>query len=304
MSPVPRRYLAELDPRAYAATPEPKDNPITTKHLNLTSNPPVEIDKMPNLNDWTEITSKLWKNTKDVAHDPEPRGLKCLEKEWMAPKDSTTDGSTPVKIAIHDFCKKRNGQKIETRGDHIYDRWDVSGLGITKRESLWLSATTGPFDQCNQGTIEEKDCIAVLTSAMNACDKDKPLTTGALAQGAGCIEYAIDISPSIHEGDPPWHQHVKKFPPPETVRSDMKPASLVDSQIVCSKEKGSQWSAEDADAAIEAYCGNDWAWSDGYEPFTVKGNIRISASWTNGAEKKRGYAGPYKPEDKEFCRYV
>jgi hypothetical protein len=234
----------------------------------------------------------------------EPRDLKCLQKEWGAPKESTTDGSTTVKTAIQDFCKERNGQRVENRGDHIYDRWDVSGFGITKRESLWLSATTGPFDQCGQGTINEKDCVAVLTGAMNACDKGQPMTFGAVSQGDGCIEYAIEISPSIHEGDPPWNQHVKKFPPPEVIRSGLAPASDVDAQVVCSKEMGGQWSPEDADAAIEEYCGNDYAWSDGYEPMSIKGNVKIAASWTNGLEKKRGYDGPYKPEDKDYCKYV
>ncbi|KAF2832411.1 hypothetical protein CC86DRAFT_401176 [Ophiobolus disseminans] len=29
--------------------------------------------------------------------------------------------------------------------------------------------------------------------------------------------------------------------------------------------------------------------------------MRIAASWTNGLERKRGYNGPYKPEDKDYC---
>ncbi|KAF2832410.1 hypothetical protein CC86DRAFT_401175 [Ophiobolus disseminans] len=185
-------------------------------------------------------------------------GAKILGNGYKtAPKDSTADGSTPVKVAIQDFCKNRNGQKIATRGDRIYDRWDVSGLSIMKRGSFWLSATTSPSEEYSQGAIEEKDCVAVLSGAMKSCDKDRPDTSGALAKGTGCIEYAIDISSSVHNGDPPWHQHVKKFPPPENIRSDLAPAASVDSQIVCGKERGSQWTAEDADAAIEAHCGND-----------------------------------------------
>jgi hypothetical protein len=94
---------------------------------------------------------------------------------------------------------------------------------------------------------------------------------------------------------------VKEFPPPETVRSDLAPAFLFDSPIICSKELGSQWSVDDANAAIEQYCGNDYAWSNGYKPQSVKGNIKIAASWANGLEEKRGYNGSYKPEDKDYC---
>lgn len=114
------------------------------------------------------------------------------------------------------------------------------------------------------------------------CDIDQSYTTGALAQGEGCIEYAIEVSTSIHGGDPPWDQHAKRFPPPEIVRSDLRPASLVISQIVCSKEKGSTWLVKSAEAAIEEYCGNDLAWSDGYTPMNIKGAIKIATSWTNG----------------------
>jgi hypothetical protein len=301
MSPVPRDELRELDPAAFAATEDPKRQKLKTKLLQPSVEKLVKPDTMPDPKDWMEVTSKIWRNAKQDNPGSEPRGLKCLQKEWTASKETTTDGSTPVKAAIEEFCKNHNGQKIEKRGDRIYDRWDVSGLGILKRSSVWLSATTGPFNQCDKGTIEDKDCIAVLSSAMNSCDKDQLYTAGVLAQGEGCIEYAIEVSSSIHEGDPPWDQHVKSFPPPETVRSDISPASLVDSQIVCSKERGSTWSTEDAEAAIEEYCGNDLAWSDGYSPMSTRGAIKIAASWTNGLEKQRGYSGPYKAEDKDYC---
>jgi hypothetical protein len=298
MSPVPRDALKELDPVAYAATRETQRPKYISKDLGPDDS--IVIDPK----DWKDISSKLWKNAKQEGPGTEPRGMKCLQKEWTAPKESTTDGSIAVKAAIEEFCKKRNNQKVK-RGDRIYDRWDVSGLGISKRSSLWLSATTGPFDQCGVGTIEEKDCLSVLSSALNSCDKDQTYTTGALAQGEGCSEYAIEVSSSVHEGDPPWNQHVKMYPPPETVRSDLSPASLVDSQIVCSKERStSKWSQNDADAAIEEYCGNDYAWSDGYNPMSNKGALKIAASWTNGLEKKRGYNGPYRSEDRDYCKYV
>lgn len=238
MSPVPREELQELDSTAFAATEGPKRQETKTKLLQPTGEKLIEADKMPDLKDWMEVTSIIWKNTKQDSLGSEPRGLNCLQNVWTAPKETTTDGSTSLKAAIEDFCKKRNSQKVEKRGHRIYDRWDVSGLGILKRSSLWLSATIGPFDQCSEGTVEEKDCIIVLNSAMKSCDKEQSYTTGALSQGEGCIEYAIEVSSSIHEGDPPWDQHIKMFPPPETVRSDLIPASLFDSQIVCSKERG------------------------------------------------------------------
>lgn len=87
--------------------------------------------------------------------------------------------------------------------------------------------------------LNADDCVAMLIGAINDCDKDQPMTYGAVAQGDGCIERAIEVATSIHEGDPPWNQHVKAFPPPEVILSDLAPASLVDAQIVCSRERGS-----------------------------------------------------------------
>lgn len=223
-----------------------------------------------------------------------PRDLKCLEKEWSADKKNTNDGSKSVEDAIKEFCKNRKGQSVKKGDDRIYDRWDVSGWGISKRQSMWLSAKAGPFDACKEGKIED-DCVKVLTGGMKNCDKDKPRSHGMVAQGGGCIEYAIDFSASVHEGDPPWNQHVIKYPPPEDAKSRLPPASLDGPQIVCSKEKGAQWKKEDADRLIEEYCGNDEP-SLEYAPKPDDAKLWISA----GFEDKKG--GPYPDDKKGYCK--
>lgn len=187
-----------------------------------------------------------------------PRGLVCKETDWRAPKEKTDDGSTSVTSAIKEFCKKRNGQTAEegTSNEHIYDRWDISGWGVTKRQSLWLRASSGPFSQCPKGTIEERDCVSVMADSLHSCDIGSDFTFGFKVQGNNCMEYAVETSASVHEGDPPWAEHVKKFPPPETLMSDMYIASGVH-QIDCYSNRGGKWNWEDANAAIDRYCNND-----------------------------------------------
>ncbi|KAF1998640.1 SGNH hydrolase [Amniculicola lignicola CBS 123094] len=193
-----------------------------------------------------------------------PRDLECLGKEWLAPKHNTTDGSTPVVEAIKDFCKRRNGQTVERGQERIYDRWDISDLGVPKRHSFWLSAMTGHFSQCNKGTVIEKDCIRVLTGGMEACPAGQPVTWGMKAQGDGCIEYSIDMSAGVLEGNPPWNEHVITYPPPETLLSDMRPASEKH-QVDCSIAEGEGYYDADAETAIEQYCSNDLPYG-GHDP--------------------------------------
>ncbi|CAO2647109.1 Nn.00g080310.m01.CDS01 [Neocucurbitaria sp. VM-36] len=209
-----------------------------------------------------------------------PRDLVCKETDWRAPKERTDDGSTSVASAIKDFCKKRNGQTAEKgKTEHIYDRWDISGWGVTKRQSLWLRASTGPFSQCSKGTIEEKDCVSVLTDSMNSCDSKSDFTYGFRAQGGNCMEYAVETSASVHEGDPPWAEHVKKYPPPETLMADMYIASGVH-QVDCFVNRGGEkWSWDDANAAINQYCNNNLKNGGHSKAFKVKrGGLQISAS--------------------------
>jgi hypothetical protein len=86
-----------------------------------------------------------------------PRRLSCYKSDFRGLKDSTDDVSTPVKDAIKQFCKSREGESAQlfTDIEYIYDRWDVSGWGVTKRQSLWLRATPRHYSQCEEGgTIE------------------------------------------------------------------------------------------------------------------------------------------------------
>lgn len=240
-------------------------------------------------------------NTSCKAKSPphgRPRDLVCRETDWRAPKEKTSDGSTSVNDAIKQFCKNRNGETAEkgTDHEHIYDRWDISGWGVTKRQSLWLRASSGPFSQCPKGTLKEGDCIAVLTGGLDHCDQGSDFTFGYRAQGENCMEYAVETSPSVHEGDPPWAEHVHKYPPPETLMADLYIASQKH-QVDCYTGRGFTWNWDDANAAINQYCNNNLK-NGGHSPsFSVqKGTITVSASvnfpFTDDS--------PYK--DKAWCR--
>ncbi|KAI8938763.1 hypothetical protein NX059_004629 [Plenodomus lindquistii] len=227
-----------------------------------------------------------------------PRDLVCKESEWRAPVKTTADGSTSVESAIQQFCKNRHGLTAEkgSKTEHIYDRWDISGWGVTKRQSLWLRASSGPFSQCSRGTLDEKDCIAVLSGGLSSCARDSDYTAGYRAQGENCMEYAVELSASVHEGNPPWAEHVKKFPPPETLMADMFVASGKH-QVDCYEARGGQWNWKDADAAIEQYCNNDLKNGGNSKKFSVqKGSLTISAS----VDFKEAGGSPYK--DKDWCR--
>ncbi|KAF1849905.1 SGNH hydrolase [Cucurbitaria berberidis CBS 394.84] len=229
-------------------------------------------------------------------HD-RPRDLVCKETDWRVPKEKTDDGSTSVMDAIKQFCKNRNGETAEkgTDHEHIYDRWDISGWGVTKRQSLWLRASSGPFSQCPKGQLVEKDCVAVLTGGLNDCDKGSNYTFGYRAQGENCMEYAIETSPSVHEGDPPWAEHVKKYPPPETLMADMYIASK-QHQVDCYKARGLTWNWNDANAAIDEYCNNNLKNGGHSKPFLVKkGTLTLSAS----VDFDLAGGSPYK--DKAWC---
>ncbi|KAH7138736.1 SGNH hydrolase-type esterase domain-containing protein [Dendryphion nanum] len=232
---------------------------------------------------------------------PAPSGLQCRNKKWGAPKYKTTDGSTPVLAAIREFCSKRKGQTVEQGKERIYDRWDVSGWHVTKRQSLWLSATTGHFQECKKATIEDS-CEETLAGGLQACNKDTSWTQGMNAQGKNCIEYAIEISPSVHEGDPPWNEHVASFPPPETVMSSLLPYTGK-RQVDCSVPQGQSWDVKDAEAAIEQYCSNNEPYG-GYDMTVVKGNVTISASVKFNTTDLTGqpsyWPTPYK--DEGYCQ--
>jgi hypothetical protein len=233
------------------------------------------------------------------------RGLQCLGNEFGAPKVDAQEGSLSVESAIKEFCKNRKSQTVQ-KGDVIYDRWDISGRGVSKRQSFWLSVIPGPFDQCKEGMISETDCVIVLITALNSCDLSSPFTYGIKGQGEGCIEYSIQVLASVHEGDPPWAgKPVVKFPPPETIRLDLEPASLNGPQIVCSNEKVEKaFTEDDVNAAIEEHCGNDLPFGDpklslgGFEHTTNKGSLKIAT----GLQERDDYFGPYKSEDRDYCK--
>jgi hypothetical protein len=229
--------------------------------------------------------------------------LQCFDHNWAVLKEKTSDGSTSVLDAIKEFCKNRHGERA-TPDNFVYDRWDVSGFGIPKRQSMWIRASPGPYEQCQKGgAVWERNCVDVLTSAMRECHPGSPYSHGFKAQGRNCVEYMVDLSASIHEGDPPWDEHVIKYPPPETVMAyDIQPPTDEKAEgkaeIYCSVRKDSKWSWDDANKAIDQYCGNDRPYTGGPERVEVN-NIAIFAgmSWL-GWDPKR--PGPYQKE--EWCQ--
>ncbi|KAH9864716.1 hypothetical protein J1614_010652 [Plenodomus biglobosus] len=209
-----------------------------------------------------------------------PRDLVCRESEWRAPREQTSDGSTSALDAIQQFCKNRDGAAVGNgQSEHVYDRWDVSGWGVTKRQSMWIRASRGPFPQCEQGSyaLKKDDCVAVLVGGLTSCDKGSDFTSGFKAQGENCLEYGIDLSPSVHEGDPPWSEHVKKYPPPETLQSTVVEASGKH-QIDCFIGRGHSWTWDDANAAINIACNDRKSgWKD--KKYSVeKGSLQLAAT--------------------------
>jgi hypothetical protein len=221
------------------------------------------------------------------------RDLVCRKGDWRVPKEKTTDGSTSVRDAIKQFCKNRNGALAEkgTNHEHIYDRWDISGWGVTKRQSLWLRASSGPFSQCPKGTLEEKDCVAVLTGGLQKCDQNSDYTFGYQAQGDNCMEYSVETSASVHEGDPPWAEHVKKYPPPETLMADLYVASGKH-KIDCFTNRGSKWNWDDANAAIDQYCNNDLKYGGLLGNFRVQKNGISIGAYVDWTIKNTPYKNP------------
>lgn len=174
--------------------------------------------------------------------------------------------SIPAFHRITKFCTDNHGATVEKDAPKdIYIREDVSGLGIPKRQSYWIRANAGPFDQCQTGTIDKQDCIAVLYNAINKCDSGD-FTYGARAQGDGCVQYTFDISDVITDGEPPWgelkvhypgierqelHPNAKEDPTPWTPCPNNADCQL--NNVACRGE-GPGFTLEDADKAIEDFC--------------------------------------------------
>jgi hypothetical protein len=229
-----------------------------------------------------------------------PRGLSCYESAFRARKDAIDDGSTPVQEAIKQFCRNRKGESAQllTAKEYIYDRWDVSGWGVTKRQSLWLRATPPHYDQCEEGgTIDYDDCFSVLTGGLRFCNEDAPETTGFTAQGDKCLDFEVSLSASVHEGDPPWYQHVVKYPPPETQLGIADIDYHHDQPVNCIDVHDSVgWNWDDANAAIEGYCNHARAF-ESHNTYYSEGHDSLRVSADKQADYQI-YADP------RWCEYV
>jgi hypothetical protein len=137
----------------------------------------------------------------------------------------------------------------------------------------------------------------VLAGGLKYCNGGAPETTGFIASGEECLDFEISISASIHDGDPPWDQHMVKYPPPETMMSqwdaDRDPNTYSD-QVVCLDWHNSYgWNWDEANSTIDEYCNSDQAFK-GYfgSNYKVERNyIRLSAWAGNGARPVYSDAG-------------
>lgn len=234
-----------------------------------------------------------------------PRAVECFARPYGVAKEDTGDVSSPVMNAIKRFCKNHHGERA-TADNFIYDRWDISGYGIPKRQSMWIRASPGSYAQCgNGGRVWERDCVNVLTGAMNECDKDFSFSHGFKAQGENCLEYMADMSANLHEDNPPWKRDDAKYPPPETVKPfDIPPATdlgkegLVDIYITESTGQGLNW--DDANQAINEFCNNDQVYTEGHKSVRV-GDVDIIAGPASFWVSSRRVS-PYEKE--QWCQYA
>lgn len=163
---------------------------------------------------------------------------------------------------------------------------------------MWIRASAAPYDQCGEGTIERFDCIDLLTSGLKSCDPDGKYTFGLTVQGKNCIEYSLDTSDSVHEGDPPWNQHVVSFPPgehePLRLRDGDKPFD-----IDCVGD-GLEYAPEEVDGLIKALCHPNGRFPEQMHPPSAAirygnndGNLWVIAR-----------PNPFTWADENWCRYV
>jgi hypothetical protein len=113
----------------------------------------------------------------------------------------------------------------------------------------------------------------------------------------------VDMSASIHEGDPPWNEHVVKYPPPETVKPyNLAPVTNKEEEgkleiYVTADDYGMGWnfeSARMAQAHIKSFCTNGLDNSP-----ENKLTIKWLTIWTQGGPWG-DEAGPYK--DDGWCQ--
>lgn len=232
----------------------------------------------------------------------------------------TTDGSTNARDAIEQFCKNHDGTTIQkgSDSDPTYDRWDVSGFGVTKRGSMWIRASAGPFDQCGEGKITYADCKLTLEQGLGSCtDPNNGLTNGFVGQGNECTEYSLDISDSVHDGDPPWNQHVVAYPPNEHEmvidNPDRGPWQVT---IGCGGD-GPGYTSDDVDNIINTLCNNwsgkpfpgiaegDWFNSGGPDQEPGSGHIWMKAGFANDKWQDPGWCDGHQDAlNTDDCAYA
>jgi hypothetical protein len=91
------------------------------------------------------------------------------------------------------------------------------------------------------------------------------------------LDFEISLSANVHDGDPPWNQHIVKYPPPETQLGVADIDYHHDRPINCIDIRDSVgWNWDDAHAAFEGYCNHPRAFT-GHDNYWSQNGVRISA---------------------------
>lgn len=172
---------------------------------------------------------------------------------------------------------------------------------------MWLRASIIPSESetCEDGIVWERNCVDVLTGALIECHKPGTFSHGFKGQGENSLEYILDLSASVHDGDPPWDEHVMKYPPPETVKPfDLAPVTdngkEGKNEVYVTQDKTRNWRFDDWNMArdtVKLSC-NDGKGNSPDNGILESDWFHI---WTGAGWRDRG-ASPY--EKNEWCQYV
>lgn len=174
---------------------------------------------------------------------------------------------TSVDDAYDEWCDSIAGVKVYDKPNEniLYKRWGYAEWGVPNRHSFWLKAMYVDRDGC-QGweEIHKHNCKAAMRVGMETCANGSPRTLGMSIPGKGCVDYSIHISDGVHEGSPPWNDHVVGYPPPESALSpDYNYSNLTcGTDYVSGVKPGARVNRKDIDAVVNQWCSGDGGWME------------------------------------------
>jgi hypothetical protein len=193
----------------------------------------------------------------------EAEPTQCLKGKWGAPRGEQEIkkagvGGTSVDSAYNQWCQEIDGKEVKDQLvlDTLYDRWGFSDLNVPDRHSFWLRAKYAKREGCQgTGTAKADICKEAIQKAMETCAPSSGFTQGFIAKPEGCVDYSVEISGSVHEGSPPWDDHVVNFPPSEDTEAQSGGTNIPScSSIAGIKHRVAK--VADLEKAIDEYCSN------------------------------------------------